>query len=256
MTSHWHFNPAYADREPCAVFRSLAQVFALDGELVTNDPESEVLRVQAGQTLYYVKRYTIGRRKLARRWFGLRDLFGPQRAVKEWQNLLRFRDWGIPTASLVAYGQERRFGRFVRAALVTEALPDTVDLAELAIVRDPRLSDRAWVRHVSTQVAGHARLMHRHGFVHNDLKWRNLLVGVGPRPIVYLIDCPNGGRWLRPFLDYRIVKDLACLDKVAKHVLTRTQRLRFYLDYLGHDRLTDVDKRQLRKVLKFFAGRE
>lgn len=60
----------------------------------------------------------------------------------------------------------------------------------------------------------------------------------------------------KAFLRYRIDKDLACLDKVAKQVLTRTQRLRFYLQYRGVLRLTGADKRQLRRILKFFEGRE
>ncbi len=94
------------------------------------------------------------------------------------------------------------------------------------------------------------------GFAHNDLKWRNLLVTHGERPQVYLIDCPSGGYWWQPFLSYRIVKDLACLDKVAKYHLTRTQRLRFYLDYAQHARLTAGDKKRVRRIVKFFEGRE
>lgn len=252
----WQVNPQYAGSAAASALASLDAVFALSGEQVARDPESEVLRVRLGDTLYYVKRYTIGRRKLARRWFGLRDLLGPQRAVKEWENLLRFRAWGLPTATLAAYGQERRCGRFVRAALVTEALADTVDMAQLAMMQDPRLQDRHWVAHVSAQIAACARTMHQHGFAHNDFKWRNLLVGKGERPTVHLIDCPTGGFWCQPFLGYRIIKDLACLDKVGKQVLTRTQRLRFYLDYAGHKRLSAVDKRKVRKILHFFEGRE
>lgn len=252
----WKINPAYAGGAAGAAFASLDSVFALQGERVTIDPESEVIRLRLDGTLYYIKRYTIGRRKLARRWFGLRDIFGPQRAVKEWRNLQRFHAWGLPTATLVAWGQERRFGRFVRAALITEELCDTVDLSKLFYQNDPRLRDRRWVAAVSAQVAAYTRVMHAHGFAHNDLKWRNLLVTSGESPQVYLIDCPNGSFWVRPFLDYRIIKDLACLDKVAKLALTRTQRLRFYLDYCGKSRLGPADKRRVRQVVNFFAGRE
>lgn len=252
----WKINPAYADGAAGAAFASLDSVFALQGERVTIDPESEVIRLRLDGTLYYIKRYTIGRRKLARRWFGLRDIFGPQRAVKEWRNLQRFHAWGLPTATLVAWGQERRFGRFVRAALITEELCDTVDLSKLFYQNDPRLRDRRWVAAVSAQVAAYTRVLHAHGFAHNDLKWRNLLVTSGESPQVYLIDCPNGSFWVRPFLDYRIIKDLACLDKVAKQALTRTQRLRFYLNYCGKSRLGPADKRRVRQVVSFFAGRE
>jgi hypothetical protein len=252
----WHFNPDYAGDEAETAFASLDSVFSLDGELMARDPQSRVLRVQVGERRYYVKRYLEGGRSLARRWFGLRDLLGPQRAIKEWENLLAFRRWGIPTATLVAYGQERRYGCFVRAALITEEICHTADMGTLARANDPRLKDRGWVAHVSGQLAAAARVMHQHGFAHNDFKWRNLLVESGERPTVHFIDCPTGSYWWRPFLGYRIIKDLACLDKVAKYSLTRTQRLRFYLDYVQRRRLTPADKRQVRRILRFFAGRE
>lgn len=252
--TEWHLDPHYARGESGGAFASLDTVFSLSGERVTQDPESEVLRVHLDGIVYYVKRYTIGRRKLTRRWFGLRDIFGPQRAVKEWRNLQRFHAWGLPTARLVAWGQERVMGRFVRAALITEELRGTVDLAKMAAVGDPRLRDRRWVAAVSAQVAACTRTMHQHRFAHNDLKWRNLLVDEQTR--VHLIDCPSGCHWWWPFLAYRKIKDLACLDKVAKYQLTRTQRLRFYLDYAGKRRLDPTDKRVVKKIVHFFAGRE
>ncbi len=57
-------------------------------------------------------------------------------------------------------------------------------------------------------------------------------------------------------LRYRIIKDLACLDKVAKYQLPRSVRLRFFLQYRGHSKLTPADKKMLRRILGFFAGRE
>lgn len=252
----WHLDPAHATPATTAAFGSLAAVFALDGEYVAGGPESEMLRVNLDGARYYVKRYFIGTRKLRRRWYGLRDWFGPRRAVREWQNLQRFAAWGIPTATLVAWGQQRHYGRFVRAALVTAELPATVDLAYMARTDDARLRDPRWLRQVLPQIARAARIMHTRGFAHNDLKWRNILVDRAEPPTVYFIDCPAGAFWPRPLLDYRIVKDLACLDKVARRHLRRTARLRFYLDYAQHERLSVADKLILRKVLRFFDGRE
>lgn len=98
---------------------------------------------------------------------------------------------------------------------------------------DPRLSDSGWVRSVLDQVAAATRRMHAEGFVHNDLKWRNLLVTRGDVPHVHFIDCPNGGFWWGPFLRYRIVKDLACLDKGGQVCAEADAALRFFLSYLG-----------------------
>ena len=252
----WWLNPDYANGEAERLFGTLDATFATKGEQVAKSPVSRVLRVTAGDKHYYVKRYLGNGKNAVRRWFGLRGLVAPQRVVKEWKNLLLFRKWGIPTATLVGYGLERKYGSFVRGALITEEIPNTTDLERLATASDPCLRDRRWMAQVLRQVANITRTLHAAGFAHNDLKWRNLLVDGGGSPTVYLIDCPSGGMWWGVFLKYRIIKDLACLDKVAKYQLSRSQRLRFYLDYTGQRRLGVEDKQRIRKILAFFEGRE
>jgi hypothetical protein len=238
------------DAPAASAFASLDAVFALAGEVVACGPLSRVLRVAVGDRRYYVKRYHAAGKHRLRRWVGR------PRVKAEWENLRRFAAWGIPTASVVAWGLERRCGAFERGAMITAELPHTQDLALLAHTRDPRLADRRWVASVSHQLAGITRTLHALRFTHNDLKWRNLLVDDAAEPRLYLIDCPGGDFWRGPLLAYRIIKDLACLDKVAKHYLSRTQRLRFYLDYAGKRRLDAEDKRRLRRITAFFAGRE
>ncbi|WP_339408819.1 lipopolysaccharide kinase InaA family protein [Pseudomonas sp. EA_35y_Pfl2_R5] len=225
----------------------LQRVFALEGRRLTRDPLSEVIRIERDGVYYYVKRYW-GAGK------GLRRYIGRPRVKAEWQNLKYFAKWGIPTASIVAYGLERKAGAFARGALITRELPRTEDMALLARRNDPRLADRTWVDQVSVQLARATRTLHDHHFTHNDLKWRNLLVN--DRADLFFIDCPTGAFWWGPLLRYRMVKDLACLDKVAKHHLSRTQRLRFYLQYRGRERLSAADKRRVRRIVKFFEGRE
>lgn len=252
----WHFNPDFRDREADRLFGTLPATFAVSGERIAEAPLSTVERVSADGTRYYVKRYVGNGKNPVRRWFGLRGLVAPQRVVNEWENLLLFSKWGIPTATLVAYGQERTRGSFARGALVTAEIPDTVDMARMAIEGDARLRDRYWVSAVMRQVASYARTLHDAGFVHNDFKWRNLLVDRSEPPGVFMIDCPSGGFWRGPMLRYRVIKDLACLDKVAKYQLSGTQRLRFYLDYTGYAHLSAADKRRIRKITAFFQGRE
>jgi len=248
--SGWYVAPPYREGQCADALGSLDAVFALEGEPVASDQLSRVRRVTLGAQRFYVKCYHGAGKNPLRRWFGR------QRVQAEWENLLAFRSWDIPTAPLVAYGLERRCGAFARGALVTAELERTRDLAHLARARDARLADPRWVAQVSRRLAAATRAMHARGFAHNDLKWRNVLVSDGAEPKLYLIDCPNGGFWWGPFLRYRIVKDLACLDKVAKHHLSRTRRLRFYLDYAGRERLNAADKERIRRILRFFAGRE
>jgi len=228
-------------------FSSLDTVFALEGEPIARDPLSEVIRVEYDGLRYYVKRYWGAGKKLRR-------YLGRPRVKAEWQNLKHFERWGIPVAPLVAWGMERRAGAFVRGALITLEVRDTMDMAAIASTADPRLSDRSWVEHISRQVAQATRTLHDHRFAHNDLKWRNLLIDDEAR--LFLIDCPNGDFWRGFWLKYRITKDLACLDKVAKYHLSATQRLRFYLQYRQSTRLDAADKKRIRHVVRFFEGRE
>src|SRR5690606_25677770 len=110
---------------------------------------------------------------------------------------------------------------------------------------DPRLADRQWVRHISRQLAAAMRIMHAQHFIHNDLKWRNLLVD--DKGQLYLIDCPLGDFWRGKLFEHRVLKEFATLDRVARYKLNRSQRLRFYLQYTQKDRLDTDDKVFLRK---------
>ncbi|MGG5290495.1 lipopolysaccharide kinase InaA family protein [Pseudomonas shirazensis] len=241
----WTLLPEY--QHLAADFGSLEAVFAIDGERLTRDPLSEVVRIQRDGVYYYVKRYT-GAGKHLRRYLGR------PRIKAEWQNLKQFAKWGIPTAEVIGWGLERNGLAFGRGAMITRELPRTEDLSELAKRNDPRLADRAWVDHVSRQLARHTRVMHDNHFAHNDLKWRNLLVD--DQGTLFFIDCPTGDFWRGFMLRHRVIKDLACLDKVAKYHLSATQRLRFYLQYRGHQRLNASDKQRVREVVRFFEGRE
>lgn len=244
--SEWRLSEGATPAEVQA-FASLEAVFATQGREITRDPLSEVILCELDGQRYYIKRY-LGAGK------GLRRFIGRPRVKAEWQNLKNFIKWGVPTAPVVGFGLERKGWAFNRGALITRELPATEDMAQLAQRNAPCLRDGAWVATVSAQLADATRTLHEHNFAHNDLKWRNLLVNDAKE--LFLIDCPAGSFWWGPFLRYRIIKDLACLDKVAKYHLTRTQRLRFYLQYCGHDKLDARDKKYLWRIINFFEGRE
>lgn len=102
-----------------ADFGSLESVFALEGERITHDPLSELIRVNRQGVDYYVKRYRNAGK-------GLRRYAARPRIKAEWQNLKRFAKWGIATAEVVAQGLERKAGAFVRGAMITEKYPIAV----------------------------------------------------------------------------------------------------------------------------------
>lgn len=248
LTSFWHVTSAYRGTPTAETFASLEAAFAAPGEYITSSPISRVVRVEADNAAFYVKTYTAGGKNL-RRWIGR------SRARAEWENLLFFQSLGIPIAPVVAYGQDTRYGLFKQGALVTAEVTNTSDLARMHEQNDPLLADRDWLGAVSRQIANYTRRLHQQRFGHLDLKWRNILVTPTVPPEVFFIDCPGGKIRRGPLAKRWFVKDLACLDDLARKRLSRTQRLRFFMRYRRLTRLAPEDKVQIRRVLDFYKGR-
>lgn len=244
--ARWTIAGQWRNTPVAATFASLEAVFALAAERVTGSTICEVSRVVCAGQVFYLKRYSAP---------GVRLPWLRSKARCEWENLRRFARWGMQPAPLVAWGEER--GAHRRGVVITAAVPCAQDLHTLARAQSPLLRDRHWVAAVSVQVAAATRAMHRHRFAHNDWKWRNILVnGSAGAPRVHVIDCPSGGFWWGPFFEYRRIKDLACLDKMAKYHLSPRQRLAFYRAYTGRARLTPHDKKIIARIAAFFDGRE
>jgi tRNA A-37 threonylcarbamoyl transferase component Bud32 len=249
MSVEYTRNPQYKDSVHALRLHSIDQVFSLKADLIARSPISWVMCIDADGSRYYVKCYT-------RSGKYLRRFIGRSRLRAEYDNLLFFAACGIPTAPIVAFGVERKFGIFKRGYLITDEIQHTQDLAELAATNDPRLHNRHWVRCVSKQIASYTATLHRHGFIHNDLKWRNILVQDTTEPKVYFIDCPVGKRRFGVLRKRGIIKDLACLDKVACKQLPRSDRLFFYKEYTGKRRIDLRDKAFIKRVVHFFDNRD
>jgi tRNA A-37 threonylcarbamoyl transferase component Bud32 len=245
----WHVTADFQEPAAREAFGSLESVFALSGEKITKDKQSSVMKLSVENQDFYVKRYY--------KASGIRSWIGRSRLRLEIRNQLWFDQIGLPAAKVVAYGEKCVGLKTIRGALVTKSQSGTKDFAWTACNRPELLKQKTWLLSIISQLAEITRTLHGYRFCHNDLKWRNLLVTQDPQtPKVYLIDCPTGQVWPKLFLQRRIVKDLACLDKVAKYQLTRTQRLKFYMEYRNINKLTVADKRLIHRVLGFFAGRE
>jgi len=231
---------------------TLEQAFALTGECVSQDAKSAVLLCVLEDRNVYVKRYVKG----GKFW---RRYLGRSRVRAEWENLQLFSRWGINTPPLLAYGEEYRRGYFERGALITEEIFLAQSLEQLARQRHPLLSQHQQFRQLAAIIARYTQILHSHRFAHNDLDWRNILVvpakNVADKPQVFFFDCPGGRFWWKIFLEHRITKDLAHLDKLARRHLTPRQRLWFYHQYTGRNTLNATDKKRLKKIAGFFEER-
>ncbi len=249
---YWHIVSKYQNTSLGNILSNFDDVYSMGKkqEQVALSPLSQVYKISLYDKFYFLKRYNISRKLMQR-------CLGQSKIKQEWKNLLWFERLGIPVAKVVAYGQETQGWITVRGILLTEELVDTLDLAEIQIQKPELLKNRQWVKTVSHQIAESTRVLHDNHFAHNDLKWRNIMVDVKSKsPKIYLIDCPSGMKWPWPFLSYRIIKDLACLDKRGKYNLSQTQRMAFYKDYAQCDKLTPTHKKQIRKIVNFFHNRE
>lgn len=240
----WRFNGYSSESE---VFTSVESVVALEGDIVSRDKISMVRKVSVNNVIYYVKIYW-------RNGNGARKYLGRGRLQGEWENLCFFSSLGINTPRIVAYGQTFKNGIFVHGVLVTEEVEFSQDLLTLTKDNPRLLHDRDWLKVVMQQVADYTRRLHDCGFVHWDLKWRNILVSYDyiKQPKVYFFDCPLGKKRVGWFSKRGAIKDIACLDKVAQKVLSRTSRLRFYLYYAKNCSLSGEHKRKINKIINFF----
>ncbi len=243
---------AIGDQLPEAkeAFSSLESVWSLKGQFITSSALCTVDKVILDGKGYYLKRY-------GRAGTGIAEYLGISKARREWQNLARFKQWGLSVAPLVAWGEEPRWRVPRRGVVVTAEVEGSTDLADLAQQPSPLFRNDAWLQSICAQVAHAAAVMHQHNFAHNDLKWRNVLVTGGEdNPQIHLIDCPAGTFWWGPFFEYRRIKDIACLDKIGRKLLSAEQRREFYRLYRGVDKLDASDERDIQKIRRFFKGRE
>ncbi|MAZ87942.1 MAG: heptose kinase [Cellvibrionaceae bacterium] len=252
MINEWWIDDGLGP-EAQAAFASLEHCFQSTGDVVSASGISEVQRLQLDGKTYYLKLYfEAGAR--------LNKYLGKSKVRREWENLLAFKRWGLSVAKIVVRGEQSTKWLQRRGVLITEGVDDSVDLAELARQSSPLLKQPDWLFCVIEQVAQAARVMHQHRFAHNDLKWRNILVsGTEDSPVVTLIDCPSGRYWSWPFWEYRRMKDLACLDTIAKHALTKDQRVRFmrrYWQLSDGEPLSKLQQRKLKRIASFFSGKK
>jgi tRNA A-37 threonylcarbamoyl transferase component Bud32 len=245
---------------------SMDTLYALhEGTVLKAGKATELCRVEfndagVARTLY-IKKYWYPASRL--RWSGFyRGTFlGISKVRREFENLARLRQWGLDAPAAVAYGEERR-GRWPRhlcrgwlhrSFLISEGVPEPLSLD--LFIRDhlPSLADNERRRlrmEIIERLADYTRRMHEHQFVHHDCFWRNILLSGGALTHFFLIDSHKGRCW-KPWMETRSrAKDLATLDAPAPLFFRRSERLRFFLRYRGHARLTQDDKKLIRLVLR------
>ena len=238
----------FVEKEVAPIFPNHSAAICCRGERINGNLMSRLIKYRHDDDFFFIKTY------FSRgRW--LRHYMGRSRIRAEWENLQEFAVLGIPTADLVAYGESLINGIY-KGTLITREVEGTYDLATILQKQRALFANRTWRSKVLALLSATVRKMHKADFVHNDLKWRNILVETINDASIYVIDCPLGKQMSWPFLKRGKIKDLACLDKIARKELSKNERLRFYLTYKGKKRLEQEDKKEIARVLQFFSGRQ
>ncbi|MCM8534914.1 MAG: hypothetical protein NE334_03135 [Lentisphaeraceae bacterium] len=143
---------------------------------------------------------------------------------------------GVPTIEPLAFGEDRLFGMLKSCTVVTLGVDDTTQLEDFAYKvwrhMEPADKKKAF-EDIFNETAKYTAMIHDNNFFHYDLKWRNILVKKeGDNYKTVWIDCPRG-QTLNLRSDRGRMVDLSCLARLALSYLTKTQRYRFLVKYLG-----------------------
>jgi hypothetical protein len=253
---HIRIDPAYGEGlRACALDRVDDVLARTAGRVAAWSRTTDTLHVAGADDGpgFYVKRYYYAnwRRRLRGTFRG--TFFGLHRGQAEFRLLNELRLLGLPAVRPVAYGA-RRVGHFVAACfLITEEVPGARNLTTFArdvlTGRQPLDNDQRTmlVRRLAQQVAE----LHAAGFAHGQLFWRNVLVRFGPtgEPEFFLLDVRprrggrhlgRGGRWW--------LHELSHLAVSAQPFTSRSERMRFLVEYYGARRLLPDVKRQIREI--------
>jgi heptose I phosphotransferase len=217
-----------------------------------------------GTRAVYVKRYTaVPWREKVRRTLR----FGPAKsqADRELRAIYRLADAGIASMRAAAMGDELAAGgRREQSCLVTEEVPGATqadDLCEDAFGRDRSRQATAAKRRLIRAIAGLARRMHAANLSHRDFYLCHILVRPvpGDEPRLHLIDLARVAHHKRGLGERWIVKDLAAMlfsswpsaaTGIRSPVFTRTDAMRFVLEYFGAPRLSAHEKRIVGRVVR------
>ncbi len=206
---------------------------------------------------WYLKVY---RYRLRRPRRLLTFLYRKSRARTEYESLVHLRSHGVAAVEPVAYGSHR-IGPFMRSCFLLTRGVEGIEGDRYLEEFFARTRTEAWHQRrlrllyvVSDLVAR----MHSSDLFHYDLKFRNIVVAEseGADYQVHLLDFPKGEvipQRRRAARHGALVWDLACLDKYAPSYFSRSDRMRWFVRYLG--RSVDARSRPLLREIEALRGR-
>ena len=237
--------------------KNLDDFISLQGEIVDQNRRSQVHNLKLGplQQTFYLKKH---KDYVKRSW---NTLFRSSPIlIKELQNLMHYARAGFDVLEPVAWGWRPRKGGGDSFMLVAE-LEGYKSLQDWVSVQD-NVDDHTKMQTMIKSVAGMVHCIHESDLAHVDLfSWHVFLKPKGVDFEAHPIDLERTEiKDHLPWSSWRIRRKQA-FDLAALHLtvpwpqISFSDRMRFFLYYRGHNRLTNGDKRFLRTVLKIASSR-
>lgn len=158
---------------------------------------------------------------------------------------------GINTPQVLLYGEQRAMIFEKRSFVITQKIADA-DSLERRLPKcftAPATAEKIKLKkNFITELAGFVRKFHQTGYRHRDLYFSHIFCNNSGD--FYLIDLARAFKPLL-FTERFRIKDIAQVhySAPAEH-FSGTDRLRFYLHYSGHGKLTPKDKTFIRRVIR------
>jgi hypothetical protein len=212
---------------------------------------------EGGATRAYRKRYWYPDLKSRLKGFFRNTFFGGSRAANEFKNLERLHAEGLSKIKPIAVGEDRLLRLLRRALILTESLPHTRNLEQFlngeTFTGLPLRERRSILCALGRWIAR----LHAREYRDRDLLARNILIHGAPGAVSFSkIDSAKGyGGRSPPAVRPPYLKDLRELDGDLRRALSRTERLRCLMAYLGTGK-ADGETRMLAERIGMGSGLE
>jgi len=248
-TSLFDINPAYEKLLKANGFDSLEKVFMIPrGESLRDVPGRLTVRLNlkkddGSQLSCYLKRHWNKKRPL--------NTAPHREALLEWDNIQKLRENSVPVPEGVAMGTGFINGRAVGFVMTAEVAGIPADdFIRENFSGENSLKNQSGKRKFLRQLAEYATSFHRQGYNHRDFYLCHTFVELKEGNYYFhLIDLQRvqhrthlRGRWL--------IKDLSQMNYSASSLISKTDRLRFFMVYMQQEKLSQADKRFAKSILK------
>lgn len=183
----------------------------------------------------------------------IKDLFRPSKATRELRITNALLEIGIRTPAPLAIGECRKWRLLQKSFLITEEIVNSVTLRSYLAFFAPPLSEekirekRDFISCLAKEIKG----IHGQGFFHGDLNIGHILVqNDGRGDILFCLLDFEHARLVKRISARQIIDDLSSLNIQAPAFITRTDRLRFFKEYIKDNKVLESNARRYLKRIQ------